>query len=327
MGGQHVAENRAGPNPHVAPRATDLWRWDRHHVDPGRNRHRRSIARIFTETSIAFEGGNCIVFPSAMTPGGMDMIAHASVRGLSFTALAALTALATPAAAVDGVVEINQSCALSGGCFPGDAAGFPVTISDSGSYRLTGDLDVSGQPNASNLDAIEFSVDHVRIDLNGFSIIGPGTPGTGEGIDGFPSAENVTIVNGTVRGMGATGIKVDRRARIQGVTVEDNGENGINTDIFSIIIDCIANGNGSDGIKTTNSVVRGNVSDQNGGDGIDALGNSTVIGNRVSFNTGVGISLSGGSGYAHNSANSNTGGTISGGVQLDGNVCNGVPCP
>ena len=36
--------------------------------------------------------------------------------------------LATPALASDGVLEINQTCAVQTGCFTGDTAGFPVTI-------------------------------------------------------------------------------------------------------------------------------------------------------------------------------------------------------
>ena len=45
-----------------------------------------------------------------------------------------------PALAVDGVIEINQARALAGGVTPGDTAGFPVSLNDSGSYRLTSDL-------------------------------------------------------------------------------------------------------------------------------------------------------------------------------------------
>jgi len=37
--------------------------------------------------------------------------------------------LAMPARASDGVLEINQTCAIQTGCFAGDTAGFPVTIS------------------------------------------------------------------------------------------------------------------------------------------------------------------------------------------------------
>ena len=39
--------------------------------------------------------------------------------------------LATPALATDGVLEINQSCAAVG-CFPGDEARLPVTITQPG---------------------------------------------------------------------------------------------------------------------------------------------------------------------------------------------------
>ena len=51
-----------------------------------------------------------------------------------------LLALAGPALAVDGVVEINQTCAVQTGCFSGDTAGYPVTITQPGSYRLTSNL-------------------------------------------------------------------------------------------------------------------------------------------------------------------------------------------
>src|SRR5271170_3750944 len=83
--------------------------------------------------------------------------------------------------AVDGVVLINQSTVTAAG-------GFPYTITQPGSYRLSGNLTV---PNV-NTDGIVISVDNVNIDLNGFSIIGPavctGCPakctstGTGVGI-------------------------------------------------------------------------------------------------------------------------------------------------
>ena len=38
---------------------------------------------------------------------------------------------ALPAFADEGVLEINQVCAVNTGCFVGDSAGFPVTIMDS----------------------------------------------------------------------------------------------------------------------------------------------------------------------------------------------------
>ena len=80
-------------------------------------------------------------------------------------------ALALPAFAVDGVVEINQTCAVNTGCFSGDAAGFPVTISQTGSYRLTSDL--SQTTTTNHTIHITNTAQNVTIDLNGFSIQGP----------------------------------------------------------------------------------------------------------------------------------------------------------
>ena len=85
-------------------------------------------------------------------------------------------------AAGDGVLEINQACVASG-CFSGDAPGFPVTLSQVGSYVFTSNLDVTSEANPENVTAIVVDVagtDVVTIDLNGFGIFGatfcPGTP-------------------------------------------------------------------------------------------------------------------------------------------------------
>src|SRR5438477_1054895 len=76
---------------------------------------------------------------------------------------------ALPAFAVDGVLLIDQNRALAGNVTPGDTPGFPVTISQSGSYRLSGSLTVPDM----NTTAIQITADNVTLDLNGFSIIGP----------------------------------------------------------------------------------------------------------------------------------------------------------
>lgn len=59
--------------------------------------------------------------------------------------------------------------ALNGNVTPGDSAGFPVTISLPGSYRLSGNLTV---PDADT-DAILITADNITLDLNGFTIAGP----------------------------------------------------------------------------------------------------------------------------------------------------------
>ena len=56
--------------------------------------------------------------------------------------------LTAPALASDGVIEINQTCAVQTGCIDnsggiGDTPGFPVTIEIPGSYVLTSNLVVS----------------------------------------------------------------------------------------------------------------------------------------------------------------------------------------
>lgn len=101
---------------------------------------------------------------------------------------------------------------------PGDAPGFPVTISQPGSYRLSGNLTVPDL----NITAIHITADHVTLDLNGFSIIGPGVctsrpttcpaPGRGIGVqaggDQALGPRGVRILNGSVRGMGLLGISM-----------------------------------------------------------------------------------------------------------------------
>ena len=86
--------------------------------------------------------------------------------------------------ASDGVLEINQACVATG-CFAGDAAGFPVRVTQAGSYIFTSDLDVRGEANPEDVNAVEVQTsdpEGVVIDLNGFRIIGPtncpGTPQT-----------------------------------------------------------------------------------------------------------------------------------------------------
>jgi hypothetical protein len=70
------------------------------------------------------------------------------------------------ASAGDGVLEINQSCALVG-CFAGDTAGFPVTIAASGSYRLTSNLETTS-------NGVTVSGEGVQLDLGGFTVDGAG---------------------------------------------------------------------------------------------------------------------------------------------------------
>src|SRR5262249_51967263 len=124
-----------------------------------------------------------------------------------------LIGLARGAQAADGPTLIDQRAAQAGKVTALDTPGFPVTISQSGSYRLTGNLNV---PDAATT-AIEITADNVTLDLNGFTISGPNvcTPnptrctysgGAGIGVmavgpPGVVSPANVRVMNRIVRGM------------------------------------------------------------------------------------------------------------------------------
>lgn len=178
--------------------------------------------------------------------------------------LAVLLFWTTAAAAADGAIEINQARALAGNVTPGDVAGFPVTISRSGSYVLTSNLDRTAA--ALTAHAIDIQVDDVTIDLAGFEIRGgavcTGFPvtvctntGTGIGIAGF-NVDGITIYNGIVRGMPGNGIRITGEfSRIERVLAVSNGLNGIEI-VSGLVIDSIAAANFQDGIVAQGSIQR-----------------------------------------------------------------------
>lgn len=266
----------------------------------------------------------------------------------------------TTALASDGVLEINQTCAVQTGCFAGDTAGLPVEISASGSYRLTSNLVVPDE----NTNGITVGADNVSIDLGGFEILGPvnctGTPiicapssGVGSGVHGVNSAISGTSVrNGSIRGMGSSGVNLGvqseathlrvRSNRLQGIstgngstiagnTAYRNRGDGISASAGSTVSGNAAHQNGDDGILTgVGSTVSGNSSYDNEGDGIQTSSGSSVLGNTVRLNTGYGLNLATHSGYRENVISANTAGTVTGSdlVNLGNNACNGsATCP
>lgn len=82
---------------------------------------------------------------------------------LTLTLLAAATGAAAQA-------TIDHQKALAGSVTPGDAAGYPVTITVPGHYVLKSNLQVP-----HNTPGIVVAASGVTLDLNGFTIAGPGT--------------------------------------------------------------------------------------------------------------------------------------------------------
>lgn len=140
---------------------------------------------------------------------------------LSLTALA----LALASLAAGAQTALDQNKALAGGALPGDAPGFPITISQPGSYKLTGNLAVP-----ANTTAIDITVPGVTLDMNGFSIIGPVKCVTGAagatlctaarnnfGTPLLQAVDQAVIRNGTVQG--STGVGINLKG--QGHTLSD----------------------------------------------------------------------------------------------------------
>jgi len=250
-----------------------------------------------------------------------------------------LAAIPSGLYAVDGVILIDQNHALAGNVTAGDAPGFPVTISQPGSYRLSGNLTVPD----THTSGIVITADYVTIDLNGFSIIGPvvctGSPaacpaaaeGTGiqAGVAGVgPGPRSTRISNGTVRGMGNFGlVLIGPGDLVERVTADSNSGGGMivagsaiesagtlngGFGILAITVrDCITTDNKREGILLDGSggVATGNIASFNGTQGIRAP-NGTVIGNTTVRNAGFGISALCPSVLANNTSVSNTAGAI-----------------
>jgi parallel beta-helix repeat protein len=212
--------------------------------------------------------------------------------GRRVAALAAgLMAIGTagPSAAVDGVIEINQAKVEASG-------GFPYTISQLGSYRLTSNLIID----SAGTTAIRVTASNVTVDLNGFVISGvtvcsgsPVTgcapPGAGRGIDG-ETAGGGGVRNGVVRGMGGEGIALGPAGRVEDVRVVSNGGRGVVVGVSSRVSDASVLRNGASGIELgADSSVSDSVVLGNGVAGISFAAQTEIIGNVVSANGQTGI--------------------------------------
>jgi parallel beta-helix repeat protein len=164
----------------------------------------------------------------------------------------------------------------------------PYTITGSGSYYLTDDLQIpSADDNAIHIDA-----NNVTLDLMGFSLIGHAWSGNGCGII-ISGQKNVEIRNGTVREFGGDGIYEDdgEAHRLIDVRVIDNAGIGIDLGgVDHLVRSSTFLGNGFGGIFVgSNSLIKDCKISFNFGHGIELSSKCTVLANVVDFNLLSGI--------------------------------------
>ena len=214
-----------------------------------------------------------------------------------------LACLADPTSAQ---VIITQAKANAGNVTPGDAAGFPVTISQPGSYRLATNLGVPAGKNG-----IEITTHDVTIDFNGFRMQGylvgndgvrGGSVDTGTVKNGviagfkgvaiagrdFWTVERMSVLVNAVSTTGIhTAIELGNAGRVFSSTIASNKYYGITCRTGCLIESNIIQRNGSFGLILASGTVLGNTINSNGRYGIarwygaEAIGygNNTLFGN------------------------------------------------
>jgi len=215
-----------------------------------------------------------------------------------------MLATTAPGLAAGGVLEINHTCATATGCFPGDVAGFPVTITQTGSYRLSSNLIVPDHL----ITAVSVSAHDVSIDLGGFAIaradcVPPAgvcttIPGSGDGVRVEEYATNerylgISLRNGTIAGLGGFGLWAGDQAEVSGVLFRRNNSS-IRIRYAGRIQDNVFDDSRHVSPRW-GSIVSRNVASQGGSEGLTVRGGSVVTHNTVFDTLVVGIRQTSGS--------------------------------
>lgn len=231
--------------------------------------------------------------------------------------------------AADGAIEINEAC-VADGCFAGDNPGFPVEAVKPGKYILTSNLRVSGTERAISTGS------DVSIDLNGFTVFGPGSCSAGGGNAGIRAGERNVIKNGKINGFCGVGIKAIGHSLVAGVTVTGNAGGGVRLQDAKVT-DSVVVENGGDGIRAATSLggwVENSLVADNQKAGI-SISSGMVRGNRVKNNGMYGLQANYSTdkvGYGNNQFEGNNGGAsaaqVIGGYLIACNlVSQTVDCP
>ncbi len=170
---------------------------------------------------------------------------------------------------------------------PASAASFPITISQSGSYYLTGNI-----TGAAGKDGIWITAHDVTLDLNGFAL--NGVPGSGAGVSS--TTYGVTVENGSVGYWGSSGISavLGSNGHYRQLELRSNGDIGLLVAGDGIVEDTVATNNGSRGISLNgHGIIRGCYTALNGWEGIYISGAAVVEANTAVGNGSSGISVAG----------------------------------
>ena len=124
----------------------------------------------------------------------------------------------------------------------GNSAMFRI-ITEPGSYYLTRDLVITGSANIG----IYIHSSDVTIDLNGFTLRGPGS----EAIAVTSGSTNVVIRNGFINGWSSYGVHAHKSVVIEDVTVTNSGQSGFSVGADSVLRRCVSRGNGNAGFRFT----------------------------------------------------------------------------
>jgi hypothetical protein len=243
-------------------------------------------------------GGGTSQLPGALT---QNMLRTAGIVYLQ-VAIDAAANVVLPRARIESVPYALLSADGDARIPLSQPAVFPLTISQPGSYYLTGNIKgVSGK------HGIDITTNGVVLDLSGYQV--EGVPGSLTGIRAsirfYTAIRNGTILNWgqngvsvstyshcsdlRVAGCNAEGILVGATSIIERCIAESNGFEGLQAGPGSYILDCTSSGNSSSGILASESIVRGCVTRSNSDHGITTTFGSNISNCISENNSGDGI--------------------------------------
>lgn len=203
----------------------------------------------------------------------MQTLRFATLFGL------AMLAAAADAAPADTTILIDQASALAGGVTPNDAAGFPVTLSKPGHYKLAGNLTAP-----AGVSAILVAADDVTIDLNGFTVASPSMCAVGTGSD---LGAKVTCQNGEGYGIGMQGNRAGSTSYSR-LTVRNGHVRGFGTGIAGQLqLSDVTVNLCTTGISASEGSLLGRVSVSNATLGISAYGSTVETATLNVVETGI----------------------------------------